>query len=50
MKEKFFKNIKILFLVIYSIFSIGLLVAPLKYTHSIKFIILYIIIFHNDIL
>lgn len=45
MKEKFFKNIKILFLVIYSIFSIGLLVAPLKYTHSIKFIILYIIIF-----
>ena len=45
MKEKFFKNIKILFLVIYSIFSIGLLVAPLKYTHSIKFIILYILIF-----
>lgn len=39
------KNIEILFLVIYSIFSIGLLMAPLKYTHSIKFIILYIIIF-----
>ncbi len=39
------KNIEILFLVIYSIFSIGLLIAPLKYTHSIKFIILYIIIF-----
>lgn len=45
MKKNFFKNIEILFLIIYSIFSIGLLAAPLKYTHSIKFIILYIIVF-----
>lgn len=44
MKEN--KNIiNIIFLLIYSIFSLGLLVTPFKYTHSIKFIALYVIIF-----
>lgn len=45
MKKNFLKNIEILFLIIYIIFSIGLLVAPLKYSHFTKFIILYIIAF-----
>lgn len=40
------KNIvSIIFILIYSIFSLGLLITPFKYTHSIKFIVLYVILF-----
>lgn len=41
-KEKILKYSEIAFFIIYALFSVGLLLTPLKYNHSIKMISLYI--------
>ena len=44
MKEKILKYCQTIFLIIYLLFSLALCVAQLKYSHSAKFIILFVLI------